>query len=437
MSTSNASQSRQAPDMKRVATAVGIGNYMEWLDWGLFGFFAVVIGANFFPGSSPAAQLLSTLAVFAAGFVFRPLGGFVLGPLGDKLGRRLALSIAVLLMGFGTTMIGLLPNYEAIGIWAPILLVVMRCIQGFSTGGEATGSNAFMVESAPKDKRGRFGSINSASSAAALVTASLTALALNTGLSTEDLHAWGWRIPFIAAAPLALAGLYLRLKLDDTPVFTELKRENRIDRSSLWSKVVKDWRPILLTLAVGAVQGVGYYYLGTYTVNLLTVTVGLESVVALTLSSIALAIYVGFCLLAGWLVDVVGRRRINLIGTAGFIILLFPAFAAIATGNFALIMLGLLLIAAPQSLVSVSTVVLMVELFPAGSRASGSSTGFNFANVLISGPGPYVAAWLAATTGSAVMPAAYLVLVSLLALPVLMKWLPETRGRDLGSGTSA
>lgn len=421
------------PNMRKTAIAVGIGNFMEWFDWGLYGFFATVIGSQFFPGSSPAVQLLSVLAIFAAGFVFRPIGGFVLGPIGDKVGRKVALSLAVILMGVGTTLIGLLPSYATIGIAAPILLLVLRCLQGFSTGGEATGSNAFMVESAPANKRGRYGSINSVSSALALVSASLLALFITNVLSTEDLESWGWRIPFLLAAPLTIAGLYLRLKLEDTPVFTNLAKEDRIDHSSIWAKIRKDKRPVLLTLAIGAVQGVGYYYLGTYAVNLLTISVGLERSVALTLVSICLAIYAGFCVGAGLLVDRIGRRKVNIAGTIGFIVLLFPAFALLSTGNFTLIVIGLLVIAASQALVSVSTVVLMVELFPASSRATGSAFGFNFANVLIGGPGPYIAAWLALVTGSAIAPALYLVVVSILALPILLKWLPETKGRDLSS----
>ena len=160
---------------------------------------------------------------------------------------------------------------------------------------------------------------------------------------------------------------------------------------------------------------------------------GLEREAALTLSCIALMIYLGFCILAGVLVDRFGRRKLNIAGTIGFILLLFPAFLMLDTGSFPLIILGLVMIGACQSLVSVSTVVLMVELFPASSRASGSATGFNFSTVLIAGPGPFIAAWLAASTGSAVAPAAYLIVVSLLALPALFRWLPETKGRDLHS----
>ncbi|PWV80156.1 MFS transporter, MHS family, proline/betaine transporter [Prauserella marina] len=430
---SGSSPAEPRRDMRRVAIAVGIGNFMEWFDWGLYGFFATIIGAQFFADSSPVVGLLSALGVFAVGFVFRPIGGFVLGPIGDKYGRRVALSIAVLLMGFGTTMIGLLPTYAEIGIWAPILLVLMRCIQGFSTGGEATGANAFMVESAPGHQRGRYGSINSASSAAALLSASLLALWLTTSLSEDDLNSWGWRLPFILCAPLALAGLYLRLKLEDTPVFEHIKQEQEIDHSSLWRKIARDRRPVLLTLAIGAVQGIGYYYLGTYAVNLLTVSVGLERADALALIAVALAIYIGFCVAAGFAIDRFGRRSVNLVGTLGFVLSLFPVFALLATGEGVLIVLGLIVLGLFQSLVSVSTVVLMVELFPSTSRASGSAFGFNFANVIFSGPGPYIAAWLAASTGSAVAPAGYLVLVSLLALPILYRWLPETKNRDLNS----
>jgi MHS family proline/betaine transporter-like MFS transporter len=250
-------------------------------------------------------------------------------------------------------------------------------------------------------------------------------------LSADELQRWGWRIPFLAAAPLALVGLYLRLKLEDTPVFNQIKRENRIDTSSLWSKVRKDFRPILLTFAVGGVQGVGYYYLAAFAVNLLIVTVGISRPVALTLSTIVLAIYLCMCILAGHLVDRFGRRSMNILGTAGFIVLLVPAFKLIATGDFTLIVVGLCMVAICQSLVSVSTVVLMVELFPAGSRSTGSSTGFNLANVIVSGPGPYVATWLGVVTGSPIAPAGYLIAVSLIALPIIYRWLPETKGRDL------
>jgi MHS family proline/betaine transporter-like MFS transporter len=418
-------------ELRRVTIAVGIGNFMEWFDWGLYGFFAVVIGKQVFPNNAPGSQLLSTLAIFAVGFVLRPLGGVVLGPLADKLGRRAALSISLLLMGISTAALGLLPNYAAIGIWSPILLLLIRCVQGFSTGGEVTGANSFLVESAPESRRGLVGSIASVSSAVALMTASLTALLLTTNLSAESFNNWGWRAPFLFAAPLALVGLYLRLRLEDTPVFSQMKRENRIDRSSFWSKVRKDYRPILLTFAVGSVQGVGYYYLAAFAVNFLTVAVGLPRPVALTLSTITLAIYACMCVLAGVLIDRYGRRSINIIGTIGFIVVLVPAFMLIATGNFALIILGLSLVAFFQSLVSVSTVVLMVELFPAGSRATGCSTGFNLANVIVGGPGPYVATWLGVVTGSPIAPAGYLIVVSLIALPILLRWLPETKGRDL------
>lgn len=422
-----------SPDLKRVAIAVGVGNFMEWYDWGLYGFFAVVIGKQMFPNNTPATQILATLAIFAVGFVLRPLGGIVLGPMGDKHGRKIALSISILLMGISTAFLGLLPTYDRIGIWAPILLLVIRCIQGFSTGGEVTGANAFLVESAPSHRRGLVGSIGSATSAFSLMIASLTALILTTSLSVADLESWGWRIPFLAAAPLSIVGLYLRLKLEDTPVFNEIKRENRIDRSSLWSKIRKDYRPILLTFAVGAVQGIGYYYLAALAVNFLIVSVGLTRSLALTLSTITLAIYLCLCVVAGLLVDKYGRRSINIIGTIGFIVLLVPAFKLISTGDTGLIIAGFSLIALSQSLASVSTVVLMVELFPAGSRSTGSATGFNLANVLLSGPGPYVATWLGVVTGNPIASAGYLIAVSVIALPIIFRFLPETKGRNLSS----
>ena len=251
-----------APSKVRIAIAVAIGNFMEWFDFAVYGFFAVIIGQLFFPADTdPFVAILSSLAVFAVGFFMRPLGGFILGPIGDRYGRRTSLAISVLAMGAATTLIGLLPVYHTVGIIAPILLVLCRCIQGLSAGGEWTGSAAYLIESTPTPHRGKFGSIISATAALATIAGSLFALFLNNTLSESDLLAWGWRIPFLLAAPLALVGLYIRMRLGETPVYKQIEAQDKVEKSPILRSLRENLRPILLTLAIAAVQGTGFYYL--------------------------------------------------------------------------------------------------------------------------------------------------------------------------------
>ncbi|MET0451647.1 MAG: MFS transporter [Mycobacterium sp.] len=425
------------PSRARIAVAVGIGNFMEWFDFAVYGFFAAIIGQLFFPpDTSPFVALLSSLAVFAVGFVMRPLGGFVLGPIGDKYGRRVQLAVSVVAMGAATTLIGVLPDFATIGIAAPCLLVLLRCVQGLSAGGEWTGSAAFLVESTPTNRRGIFASVVSGTAALATIVGSLFALLLNSVLAEEQILSWGWRVPFLMAAPLALVGLYIRSRLSETPVFEKVKREQSAqapDRLAVFRGFRRNVKPILLTLAIAAVQGLGFYYLATYVVNYLISTVKLDRGTALGLAAIGLTVYMVLCPVAGALSDRFGRRRLNIIGTIGYVVLPFPVFLMMSGGQGVAVVAGICILSLAQCLVSVTTVVMLVELFPASTRASSSALGFNFALAFIAGPGPFIGAWIAGATGSAVAPAGYLVLVAALALVVIVKWLPETAGRDIAS----
>jgi MHS family proline/betaine transporter-like MFS transporter len=414
---------------------------MEWFDFAVYGFFAAIIGELFFPpGTSPFVALLSSLAVFAVGFVMRPLGGFVLGPIGDKFGRRIQLAVSVVAMGVATTLIGLLPDYAAIGVAAPCLLVLLRCVQGLSAGGEWTGSAAFLVESTPTNRRGIFASVVSGTAALATIVGSLFALFLNSVLTEDQVLSWGWRVPFLMAAPLALIGLYIRSRLSETPVFEKVKAQQAVqtpDRLAVFRGFRRNIRPILLTLAIAAVQGLGFYYLATYVVNYLISTVKLDRGTALGLAAIGLAVYMVLCPVAGALSDRFGRRRLNIIGTIGYVVLPFPVFLMMSGGQSVAIVAGISILSLAQCLVSVTTVVMLVELFPASTRASSSALGFNFALAFIAGPGPFIAAWIAGTTGSAVAPAGYQVLVAAIALVVIVRWLPETAGRNIAAEHAA
>ncbi|MDQ0864610.1 MFS transporter [Arthrobacter globiformis] len=419
---------------RRTALAVGIGNFMEWFDFAVYGFFASIIGKLFFPESTPILSLLSAFAVFAVGFIMRPLGAFILGPIGDKHGRKAALVWSVLLMGGATTVMGLLPTYAVAGLLAPILLVLLRCVQGIAAGGEWSGSAAYLVESAPNNRRGLYASLISGTAALAFIVGSFVALGLSSALSPEDLSGWGWRLPFLLAAPMSLAGLYIRMKLGDTPVFEGLKSEERVADSPLAKAGTKGLKPIIITFAFSSVSGLGIYYLATYMNNHLTTSLGLDRASALTLSGAGLFIYLLMCPLAGILSDRFGRRSLNIIGTVGFVVLAIPSFILMGTGNGFAIVAGLILFGACQALCSVTNVVLLVELFPASTRSSGSALGYNLGLALVAGPGPLIAAALASSTGTSASAAWYMAVIALIATPILIKWLPETFKRDIHAG---
>jgi MFS transporter, MHS family, proline/betaine transporter len=415
------------------ALAVGIGNFMEWFDFAVYGFFATTIGDLFFPNSNPAVSLLSSLAVFGVAFFMRPIGGFVLGSFADRRGRRWTLALTVTIMGIATTLLGLLPTYEQVGILAPILLVLMRCLQGFSAGGEWTGSSAFLLEHVPATRRGLFGSIISSTAALAVIIGSLSALVLNSLLSDAALNSWGWRLPFIAAAPVGMIGLYIRLKIAETPVFNELKAQDAVVDKPLRTGGRVNVKAIMLTFFFASVQGLGFYYLATYVVNHLSETVGLERTTALRLSAIGLILYALLCPISGRASDRFGRRPLNIIGSAGLAVVAYPAFVLMGGGGSVEVVLGIFIFAVFQSMVSVTTVVMLTEMFPAPTRGSGSAIGFNLGLALIGGPGPFIAAAIAGASSNVAMPAVYMAGVAAIGFLVVAFWLPETRGRDLAA----
>ena len=438
MSTSTERVDARPGGMRRIAVAAGFGNFMEWFDFAVYGFFAVTIGHVFFPSDNPTTELLSALAVFGVAFFMRPLGGVILGNVGDRVGRRAALAASVLLMGVSTTLVAALPTYESVGLLAPILLVVLRCAQGLSAGGEWAGSSSFLVEYAPRNRRGLWGSVVTATAALGSLAGALVAIALTSWLTAGQMEAWGWRIPFLLAAPLALAGLYVRLKLEDTPVYRELQRERRVARAPVREALKTNRKPIVLIFFCAAVEGLGYYYLATYVINFLTSDgVGMETSLALAATAGGLAIYAALCPFAGLLSDRIGRKPSMVLGSLGLALFAIPVFVLMSTGSVVAVVCAIAGFAIFEAMVNVTTVVLLVELFPARTRMSGGSIGFNLALAAIGGPGPLIAAALASWIAFAGAGAFYMVAVALVSLFVLARWMPETRGIDLGDDQAA
>ncbi|HEK1686097.1 TPA: MFS transporter [Pseudomonas putida] len=415
-------------DIRKRAIAVGIGNFMEWFDFAVYGYFAAVIGMLFFPSSAPGVSLLSSLAVFAVGFLSRPFGALILGPIGDRFGRRAVLIITVFGMGVCTTIIGLLPTYEAIGIAAPVLLIAMRFVQGMMVGGEWSSAGIYIVESAPANRRATAASVITGTAGLAFLFGTFVAATITTTLSDAQLTAWGWRLPFVASIVMTGIAIFIRRKLGDTPVYEEMVRQR--DSAQAPSKAVRR-RAFITTFAFSALFGVSLYYFVTYANNHLVTTVGLPRSTALWLCSIALVVYVIVNPLIGRLSDRIGRRKLLLGAAAALTVLAFPIFLLINSGNTAAILLGLIVLGVLVAVTAVMDVVLLVEVFPASIRSTGAALGHNLALAILAGPGPFIAVALIRMTGDANLPAAYLAGVSLVCLLVLCKTLPETRDNDI------
>lgn len=418
---------------RRVVLAAGFGNFMEWFDFAVYGFLAATIGNVFFPAADSTGRLLAALGVFGVALLMRPLGGAVFGIVGDRYGRRAALSGSVIVMAVSTTLIAFLPGYATAGVLAPVLLVLLRCAQGFSIGGEWAGSSVFLVEQAPRERRALWGSVVPATAGAGALVGALVTLGLSAWLSSEDMSSWGWRVPFILAAPLGVAGFYVRLKLEDTPEFQAVQRADSIAEAPLREALRENRRAIALVFFATATASVGFYYLVTSVPNFLTSgRVGLSESTALAATAGGLAVYSALCPLAGVLSDRIGRRPTMLIGAAGLTVVAVPAFLLMATGSVPAVILGMAVFGLFEAMVNVTMVVLLIELFPVRTRMSGCTTGFNLAGAVVGSPATVIVAWLAAEFDFAGSGALYMVAIALMTFLTLARMLPETRGRDLG-----
>ncbi|MEG2425149.1 MFS transporter [Glutamicibacter sp.] len=413
------SQSRtiDAKTRRKVIAASFIGNFVEWFDYAAYGYFAVTIAAVFFPSDDPQAGLLMTFGVFAISFLVRPVGGFIWGHLGDKIGRREALSWSILLMTGATFCIALLPGYASIGFGAPLLLLALRLVQGFSAAGEYAGASAFLVEYAPANRRGLYAAVVPASTATGLLFGSLMAAGLTGLLSTGDLESWGWRIPFLLAAPMGLIGRYIRTKLEDSPAFLEASSESSTPEGSPVGSLLKNhWRQLVQAAGAVLLNAVGFYVILSYMPTYLSEELGLDATRSYLATTVALLAYVGFIFVTGMLSDRFGRKRVLISASILFILFTVPAFMALESGNFLVIVLVQILLGAMLTLNDGTLPSYLAEMFPTKVRYSGFAVSFNLSNALFGGTAPFVATLLIATSGNVLAPGWYLMGAAVISL---------------------
>jgi MHS family proline/betaine transporter-like MFS transporter len=411
------------PATHRRTTLAGLaGNVMEWYDFAVYGYFAPVIGRHFFPAEAPAASLIAAYGVFAAGFLMRPLGGLVFGHIGDRVGRRAALTLSVLAMAIPTFLIGLLPGYAHLGVLAAVALVVLRMVQGLSVGGEYTTSVVFLVEGAPPRRRGLSGSWSVFGAVGGILLGSAVGAVLTGMLSAEEVAGWGWRLPFLAGLGVGLAGLYVRRNLPEAPA------AHRAAGSPILEAFRVEWRVMLRLAGLNALNAVGFYLAFVYLVSYFS-GVGLPSAEAFDINTANMVVLLLTIPLAGSLSDRLGRRPVLLAAAGGTMVLAWPLFwllhhphvAAALAGQMALaLLLGLYLGVIPA---------FMVEATPARVRCSALSVGYNLCLGVVGGTAPMVAAFCVARFGE-LSPALYLMAAAAVTF-VVVALSRETAGKPL------
>jgi len=402
---------------KKAITAAGIGNFVEWFDFVLYAQFAAIIAIHFFPSDNPTSGLLATFAVFALGFLARPIGGVIFGHYGDKHGRKKALSAAVLLMSIATFAIGLTPTFDSIGLMAPILLVVWRVCQGLSAGGEYAGSSSFVIEFAPKGKKALYGSINPIATALGIIGGALVGLIMTQLMDPEIINSWGWRIPFMIAGPLGIVGLYLRNKVEETPEFQAIQNKVKEEKHAPLVEAFKASKMNMLTLfGWASLNGLGFYMLTGYMITFMTNAAEMARPQALSVYIVALILFSFACYFAGKLIDRVGIAKVAIVSAIVMSILIVPSFQLLSTGDLTTSIIGLSIFGIVMGFICTVTPLLMVVLFPAHIRYSASALSYNLAYGLLGGTAPYIATYLIAETGNNLAPAYYVAIVTVIGL---------------------
>lgn len=415
---------------RRAVAAAAIGNAIEWYDYTIYGFLAATIAVLFFPADDPAISMLATFAAFALSFIVRPIGGIIFGSLGDRLGRQKILAIVVILISASTAAMGLLPSHAAIGAWAPLLLVLLRILQGLSAGGEIGGATAFLAEYAPDDRRAfQVGWINMSALPGSFAAAGIVTTFLAT-LPDEAMLAWGWRVPFLIAAPLGLIGFYLRRKIEDTPEFLAIAEAGEISKNPLKETLVNNARPILICLGLATTHAVGFYTVLTYIPNYLALSHGYNKGGALLMAMVSLVVAVAAIPFTTRLADRFGRRPVIAAAAIGYAVLAYPIYFMLSTGSLASIIVAQILLGALFGTYAGAPFSAMIELFATRVRYTAFSIGYNVATAMFGGTAAMISTWLVSTTGMETSPAFYLIAAAIVSL-VAVAFAPETARRPL------
>ncbi|WEG13290.1 MFS transporter [Pullulanibacillus sp. KACC 23026] len=419
---------------RQAVVGTAVGNAMEWFDFGVYSYLAATIGKVFFPGLTGSAQLVYSFATFAIAFLVRPIGGMVFGPLGDRIGRKKILAFTLIMMAISTLSIGFIPGYATIGVMAPILLLVARLVQGFSTGGEYAGAMTFIAESTPDKSRGRLASGLEVGTLVGYIFGSGIVTLLTYLLSPHAMLAWGWRIPFFVAAPIGIIGFYLRSHLEETPVFEKMEEaieEKKKKQVSIKEIITHHKKPLIVGMILVFFYNVVDYAVLSYMPSHLSSVLGYGETKSLLLILIVMFIMIPITLIMGYFGDRIGGRRIVQMGLIGLIVLSIPSFLLIDNGNNGLVFLGLMILAVFLASFQGTMPALLPSLFFTNVRYGGLAITYNLSASLFGGTAPLVIAWLINLTSNIMIPAFYLIFSCVVGLIVVSFFVENTSGKAL------
>jgi len=404
------------PLVRTVITSM-MGNLFEWYDFILFAYFAPIIGKLFFPSSDETTELIKAFGVFAVGFIVRPLGGVVFGHIGDRVGRKQALVLTILLMAIPTAIIGLLPTYEEIGIAASILLIIMRMLQGFSMGGNYGGSITFTTEHSSLKHRGLIGSFAITSCLVGILLGSATATLFLYILGEHALETWGWRLPFLLGIFICFIGYYLRKRIPESPEYVTIQEAGKTSSHPVAQVFTKHAKTLIAVVLAVMLHDLSFYMLFAYMPTFMTKRLHLAEDTAFMINTINLIIVCAFTVLGAWLSDKIGRKRV--MGSAAFIFVVgaLPLFTLInSTSNPMTIFWAQLIFAIAAGGYFGPTPAMMVEAYPTAIRYSAISITTNISGPLFGGTAPIFVTYLIDKTGSNMVPAFYLTGAAIVSL---------------------
>ncbi|WP_341789964.1 metabolite/H+ symporter [Rickettsia endosymbiont of Polydrusus tereticollis] len=413
--------------MRKVVISGMIGNALEWYDYALYAQFAYIIGQHFFPDSEMRETL--TFAVFAAGFIVRPLGGIIFGNIGDKFGRRIALVVGIITMAVPTAGIGLLPGYNTIGLAAPIILTIIRLIQGFSLGGEFSGCISYIVEHASLEQRGLAGSASFVSMCAGMLLGLATAAGFSYFMPPDILYNWGWRIPFIAGLFISSVGLYIRKNLSESPIYKKAKESGRLARSPLRETLTKYWRELIIAIGL-YITVTAPFYTSTVFIGNFMKTLGYSNHQSSIVSSAILITMMVVFPISAYISDKIGRRPVLIWGIVLMILLVYSIFICLGSMNFCLALLSQIVFAGIIAIYMGPIPTVLVEIFPTSVRFTGVALSYNLAAAIFGGTAPVMGMMLTKFTGDKYAISYYLIVLALLS-SIILRFYKETYKKSL------
>ncbi|MEM7007700.1 MAG: MFS transporter [Thermodesulfobacteriota bacterium] len=416
---------------KKTVLASTLAIILEWYDFSVFGFYAIILSKLFFPFASETTAILSTFMIFALSFLFRPLGSVIIGSIGDRFGRKNAFILTVILMTFPTVLIGLLPTYESIGVAATILLIVLRIGQALSVGGERSATLSLFTELAPSNLKGLYGSMSLFGTTTGILLASAVCGLVSSSMSQADLMSWGWRIPFLLGALTGIAALLLRKIIEESEIFKNMVKSGDASKSPIKESLTKYWRAVLVVLAATVMFAVSFYFIFVYIITFGIRYGGMPLSQILNINTAILGIITLLLPVSAYLSDRVGRKPLLVVGCAGMIVIGFLLFNTFAGDNLTNKIIVQLAGGLSMVLFAGAFAPFMAESFPTKIRMSGISLGNVIGFSVFGGSAPLVASYLISTTGSVDAPGYYLSLASVISLIAVLT-IKETYKNKLG-----